>query len=258
MQTQQITTLITGASRGLGRALAFALAARGARLVLVARDRPALDEVVAQIQAAGGTAFGIAADVGNKESIYPIAQEAAALVGPIDLLIHNASTLGPTPLRLLLDTECEDFEAVLQVNLLGPFRLSKVVVGSMLLRAAASSAAAAPGMARAVVHISSDAAVEAYPRWGAYGVAKAAQDHLARTFAAELGEHGIHFLSIDPGEMNTQMHASAIPEADPATLADPAQVAARIVRLLNQLPTVPTPGSKVRYAASELPQEERS
>jgi NAD(P)-dependent dehydrogenase (short-subunit alcohol dehydrogenase family) len=109
-----------------------------------------------------------------------------------------------------------------------------------------------------VVHISSDAAVEAYPRWGAYGVAKAAQDHLARTFAAELGEHGIHFLSIDPGEMNTQMHAAAIPEADPATLADPAQVAARIVRLLTQLPIVPTPGSKVRYAASELPQEERS
>lgn len=258
MQTQQLTTLITGASRGLGRALALALAARGARLALVARDRSALDAVVTAIRQDGGTAHGIVADVGDKSAIYPIAQEAAALIGPIDLLIHNASTLGKTPLPLLLDTECEDFEQVLQVNLLGPFRLSKVVVGSMLLRAAAEGASGAAPTPRTVIHISSDAAVEAYPRWGAYGVSKAAQDHLARSFAAELGEHGIHFLSIDPGEMNTQMHAAAVPEADPATLADPVQVAERIVALLGRLPTVPVPGAKVRYAASELPQEERS
>ncbi len=257
MQSQPITTLITGASRGLGRALALALAARGAKLALVARDRQALAAVVAEVQQAGGTAQAIVADVGDKQAIYPIAQEAAALLGPIDLLIHNASTLGPTPLPLLLDTECEDFERVLQVNLLGPFRLSKVVVGSMLLRAAASQASGASPSLRAVVHISSDAAVEAYPGWGAYGVSKAALDHLARSFAAELGAHGIHFLSLDPGEMNTQMHAEACPDADPTTLADPRQVAARILALLDRLPTQPTAGAKVRYSAAQLFEEGR-
>ncbi len=256
MQTQPITTLITGASRGLGRALAFALAARGAHVVLVARDHQALAEVVADIRQVGGTAHGIVGDVGDKAAIHPIAQEAAALVGPIDLLIHNASTLGPTPLPLLLDTECEDFEQVLQVNLLGPFRLSKILVGSMLLRAAAGHASATPPAIRAVVHISSDAAVGAYPRWGAYGVSKAALDHLARTFSAELAEHGIHFLSLDPGEMNTQMHAEACPEADPTTLADPRTVASRIVALLHRLPTTPQPGAKLRYTAAELPRED--
>ena len=165
MQTQPITTLITGASRGLGRALAFALAARGATWCwspAIARRWP---EVVADIRQAGGTAHGIVGDIGDKAAIHPIAQEAAALVGPIDLLIHNASTLGPTPLPLLLDTECEDFEQVLQVNLLGPFRLSKIVVGSMLLRGGGWRIGTPPAI-RAVVHISSDAAVEAYPRWG--------------------------------------------------------------------------------------------
>jgi len=80
-----------------------------------------------------------------------------------------------------------------------------------------------------VVHVSSDAAVSAYPRWGAYGVSKAALDHLSRSWAAELEEHGVRVLSVDPGEMDTRMHADAIPDANRAELADPARVAARIV-----------------------------
>jgi NAD(P)-dependent dehydrogenase (short-subunit alcohol dehydrogenase family) len=215
MNLDQTAVLITGASRGLGRALALHLAALGSRLVLVARER------AAEIRAAGGTAHVIAADVGDAAAVYPIAAQAAALVGPIDILVNNASTLGPTPLRLLLDTECEDLSRVLEINLVGPFRLTKVIAGSMALRGR--------GL---VVNISSDAAIEAYPTWGAYGVSKAALDHLTRVWAVELAEAGVRFLAVDPGEMYTRMHADAMPEADPTSLADPADVAARIAALI--------------------------
>ncbi len=228
MSTQHLNTLITGGSRGLGRALAENLARAGARVVLVARHQEALDEVVAGIRQGGGVAHGIVADVGDKHAIYDIAGEAAALVGPIDLVVHNASTLGRTPLRLLLDTECEDLERVLQVNLVGPFRLTKVLAGSMALRGRG-----------AVVHISSDAAVEAYPEWGAYSVAKAAQDHLSRVWAAELADVSVRFLSVDPGEMNTAMHAAALPDADPTTLTDPTAVAERIIDMVRRPDAAP-------------------
>lgn len=215
------SALVTGASRGLGRALSERLAAAGARVVMVARSEPELREAAAAVRAQGGEAHALAADVSSKHDVYPLAASAAALVGPIDLLVHNASTLGPTPLRLLLDTECEDLQQVLETNLVGPFRLSKAIGGSMALRKTGT-----------IVHISSDASVSAYERWGAYSVSKAALDHLSRIWAAELGERGVRVLSIDPGEMDTVMHQAAVPDADPATLARPEQVAAQIVRLI--------------------------
>lgn len=229
--------LITGASRGLGAALARELGRQGARLALVARERASLEAIAAEINAAGGEAHALEADVGDKNATYAIAGAAAALVGPIDLLIHNASTLGPTPLRLLLDTECEDLGRVLEVNLVGPFRLTKAIAGAMAIRRRGT-----------IVHISSDAAVSAYPRWGAYGVSKAALDHLARSWAAELEGTGVRVVTIDPGEMNTRMHAEAIPEADPASLADPAEVAARIVRALGRAEALPS-GARVEASA---------
>src|SRR2546425_3179746 len=128
------SVLITGGSRGLGKALALSLAAQGARVVLVARHRAELDETVSEIRSQGGTAFGVVADVGDKESVYPVVGQAAALAGPGDILINNASTLGPVPLRLIPDTDCEDFERALQVNTIGPFRLIKAGGGSMHLR----------------------------------------------------------------------------------------------------------------------------
>jgi NAD(P)-dependent dehydrogenase (short-subunit alcohol dehydrogenase family) len=221
MSFTNTTALITGASRGLGRALALLLSAAGAKVVMVARNPTELAAAVAEVTAAGGVAFGITADVGDKQQIHAIAGEAAALLGPIELLIHNASTLGPTPLPLLLDTECEDFERVLQVNLLGPFRLTKILAGAMALRGRGT-----------VVHISSDAAVSAYPNWGSYGVSKAALDHLSRTWAAELLDTGVRVFAVDPGEMDTVMHAEALPDADPQTLAKPALIAARILDML--------------------------
>src|SRR5690348_3873575 len=110
------SVLITGGSRGLGQALAYYLASRGANVVIIAREKSTLEETVKLIKKDGGTAFGIAADVGDKNSIYSIVGQAAALAGPIDILINNASTLGPVPLRLIADTDCEDFEQALQVN----------------------------------------------------------------------------------------------------------------------------------------------
>jgi NAD(P)-dependent dehydrogenase (short-subunit alcohol dehydrogenase family) len=228
MDLRGAAAVVTGGSRGLGAALGEALARSGARVVLVARGGEALESSVARIRAQGGEAHGLAEDMGDKEAIHRIAGASAALVGPIDLLVHNASTLGPVPLRLLLDTDCEDLEAALAVNLVGPFRLTKAIAGGMALRGRG-----------VVVHVSSDAAVSAYPRWGAYAVSKAALDHLNRTWAAELEGTGVRFLSVDPGEMKTKMHADAIPECDPSTLADPADVAARIVRLIERAETLP-------------------
>jgi NAD(P)-dependent dehydrogenase (short-subunit alcohol dehydrogenase family) len=239
MKLKNSAVLLTGASRGLGRALFRRLSEKGARVVGVARDQAPLERVVAEIRARGGAAHGLAFDVGDKQAAHLITGAASALVGPIDLLIHNASTLGPTPLRLLLDTECEDLEQVLAVNLIGPFRLTKIVAGSMALRGHGS-----------VVQLSSDAAVAAYPRWGAYSVSKAALDHLGRLFAAELGELGVRVLSVDPGEMNTVMHAAALPDADPSTLGDPDDVAERIVQLIEADAPAPN-GARISAAVSE-------
>jgi NAD(P)-dependent dehydrogenase (short-subunit alcohol dehydrogenase family) len=221
MKTQGQGALITGASRGLGRALAEQLAARGARVVLVARDAGPLGDVVMGIRARGGDAHAVVGDIADKAAIHRIAGQAQGLVGEISIAIHNASTLGPTPLRLLLDTDCEDLAAVLETNLVGPFRLTRVLASAMAIRGAG-----------VIVHVSSDAAIEPYPRWGAYGASKAAQDHLSRILAAELEGTGVRVLAIDPGEMDTAMHAAAIPEADRATLAQPAEIAARIVEMI--------------------------
>jgi NAD(P)-dependent dehydrogenase (short-subunit alcohol dehydrogenase family) len=215
------SALVTGASRGLGRALAERLAKAGARVVLVARSAPELEQAAAAIRAQGGEAHALPGDVSRKEDVHAIAGAAAALVGPVDLLIHNASALGPTPLRLLLDTECEDLQAVLETNLVGPFRLSKAIAGSMALRRSGT-----------IVHVSSDASVNAYERWGAYSISKAALDHLSRLWATELRERGVRVLAVDPGEMDTVMHEQALPGTDPATLARPEQVAERIVALI--------------------------
>jgi NAD(P)-dependent dehydrogenase (short-subunit alcohol dehydrogenase family) len=138
----------------------------------------------------------------------------------VDILVNNASSLGPTPLRLLLDTECEDLEHVLSVNVVGPFRLTKIVAGSMALRGTGT-----------VVNISSDAAVSAYGTWGSYSASKAAQDHLTRIWAEELAGVGVRFIAVDPGEMNTQMHADALPDANTDELADPRAVADTIVAM---------------------------
>lgn len=213
--------LITGGSRGLGAALVDVVSARGASVVAVARNEAALTAVVEKWKRQGRKVFGITADVADKESTHRISGLAAALVGHVDVVIHNASTLGPTPLRPLLDTECEDLARVLETNVVGPFRLTKALVGPMVLRRSGT-----------VVHVSSDAAVEGYATWGAYGASKAAADQLHRVLAAEVKDSGVRVLMVDPGEMDTQMHRDAVPDANPAELRRPLDVAEALVSLL--------------------------
>jgi NAD(P)-dependent dehydrogenase (short-subunit alcohol dehydrogenase family) len=176
--------------------------------------------------------------VAEPDAAYAIAGQAEALVGPVDLLVNAASTLGPVPLRLLLDTDCEDLARALAVNVVGPFRLTKALAGAMVLRGR--------GL---IVNVSSDAAVQAYARWGAYGASKAALDHLGRIWAAELEGTGVRLLTVDPGEMDTRMHADAMPDADRSQLATPAAVAARLVALLVAEPGPPS-GSRVAVDAA--------
>jgi NAD(P)-dependent dehydrogenase (short-subunit alcohol dehydrogenase family) len=223
MKIEGIAALVTGASRGLGEALARALAARGARLALVAREAGPLERVVEEIRVAGGEAHALAADVADKEAVYALAGTAARLVGPIDLLVHNASTLGPVPLAALGDTDCEDVSRALEVNLLGPFRLTKAIVGGMILRRR--------GL---VLLVSSDAAQVPYANWGAYSASKAALEQLGRVWAAELDGTGVAVSIVDPGEMDTRMHADALPDADRALLADPRRVAVKLVELIEE------------------------
>jgi NAD(P)-dependent dehydrogenase (short-subunit alcohol dehydrogenase family) len=225
MELRGAAVIVTGASRGLGAALAEELGRAGARLVLVSRDHEALDAVVDRIRERGGEAHGVVADVSAPDSASRIAGTSGALVGPVELVIHNAGTLGPVPLAPLADTSDGDFEQALATNLLGPFRLTRALVGSMALRGRGT-----------VVMVSSDAASTAYPGWGAYGVSKAALEHLGRVWDSELSASGVRFLTVDPGEMDTRMHREAVPEADPTTLVRPEAAAAKVVDLLRKGP----------------------
>jgi NAD(P)-dependent dehydrogenase (short-subunit alcohol dehydrogenase family) len=241
MDIAGLRIVITGAGRGLGRALALALGRRGARLALVARTAAALEAVAAEVAALGGEAHVVPGDVGDKEAIHRVAGHAMAALGGVDVVVHGASTLGHVPLRALADTDCEALERALAVNVLGPFRLTKALLGPMRL--------AGRGV---VIMVSSDAAVEAYPTWGAYGASKAALDHLARVWSAELDEQGVRVLVVDPGEMDTAMHADAMPEADRAALAAPAAVAERFVDIIAHAATI-TPGRRVAAQGFEVP-----
>src|SRR6266481_4862381 len=206
---------VTGGTSGLGLALVRELLNRGAEVALVARGQDRVKRVVQELS----DAHGIVGDVSRKEDTHPIAMQIVGALGGLDVLINNASDLGPTPLKLLGDTDCEDLERALATNLVGPFRLTKAVLGAL-------AASAREGRGAVVVNVSSDAAINPYPRWGAYGASKAALRHLSGIWDAELAPHGVRFLSIDPGDMDTPLHAAAVPDADPATLKRP-ETAAR-------------------------------
>src|ERR1041385_9220972 len=157
---------ITGGTSGLGLALVREFRRRGARVAFVARTPHAVERIARLHQA-----HGIVGDVARKEAIHPIALQITAALGGLDLLVNNASSLGPVPLALLADTQCEELEEALATNLVGPFRLTKALFGAL-------TASARQGRDVAVVNITSDAAVSAYVGWGAYGASKAALQHL--------------------------------------------------------------------------------
>ena len=216
-----LRVLVTGGTAGLGLAIVRALAARGARVAFVARKPEGVERVARDL---AGT-HGIVGDVARKDDIYPIALQALGELGGLDVLINNASDLGPASLRLLADTDCEDLERALAANLLGPFRLTKAVLGAL-------SASAREGHGAVVVNVSSDAAVNAYPAWGAYSTSKAALRHMTAIWNAELEVDGVRFLSVDPGDMDTALHAQAVPDADRSTLKQPEDAAREILEAI--------------------------
>jgi NAD(P)-dependent dehydrogenase (short-subunit alcohol dehydrogenase family) len=201
---------ITGGTSGLGLALVREWNARGASVAFVARTAERVEQVAHEMPRVAG----IVGDVSDKQQIYPTALQILGALGGLDVLVNNASSLGPVPRALLADTECEDIEAAIATNLLGPFRLTKALLGAL-------RASAAERRGGVVLDISSDAAVTPYPGWGAYGASKAALHHLSAIWNAELEDEGIAVLSLDPGDMDTPLHALAVPDADPSTLRRP-------------------------------------
>jgi NAD(P)-dependent dehydrogenase (short-subunit alcohol dehydrogenase family) len=224
MSATELTGLrvaITGGTSGLGLALVRQLMAKGAQVAFVARHRDGIERVSLD----NPQAHGIVGDVSRKDEIHPIAIQILGALGGLDVLINNASSLGPVPLAPLADTECEDLELALATNVLGPFRLTKVLLGSL-------AASARDGHAPLVVNISSDAAITPYPNWGAYGASKAALHHLSRIWNEELIAEGIRVASIDPGDMDTPLHALAVPDADRSQLKNPDTAAREVVDLI--------------------------
>ncbi|MER7500711.1 SDR family NAD(P)-dependent oxidoreductase [Nonomuraea pusilla] len=207
------TALITGASRGLGLALARSLAAAGWNLVITARGSADLERVAGEL---GATALaGDLADAAHVERL-------ARAVPELDLLVNNASGLGPTPLPALAAYPLDAFRALLETNVTAPLALVQATL---------------PALRRsggAVVNVSSDAATAAYKGWGGYGATKAALEQLSNVLAAE--EPGVRVWWVDPGEMNTRMLADAVGAEEAAGAADPAKVAASLHDLVRSRP----------------------
>lgn len=213
-QTSQPTALITGASKGLGRALAEALAGRGWRLVVDARTPGSLPQ-----ELPGATV--VAGDVTDPEHRDTLAAGVGAL-GRLDLLVNNASELGPSPLPNLVDHPLDALRRVYETDVLAPVALTQLFLPH--LRAVRG----------VLVNVSSDAAVEAYAGWGGYGSAKAALDHVSAVLAQE--EPEVRVYAVDPGDMRTDMHQAAFPDEDISDRPEPHEVVPALLRLLDARP----------------------
>jgi NAD(P)-dependent dehydrogenase (short-subunit alcohol dehydrogenase family) len=207
--------LITGASQGLGRAMALRFAKDGAAgLAIVARHADQLNKVRDEIAKIGATSIvAIEADMSKPRDIERIvATTLAQFKGRLDVLVNNASTIGPSPMPNLLDYPVEDFREVLDTNLIGPFLLIKSALPAMIERGGS------------IINVTSDAGQVGYPGWGAYGISKFGLEGMSQTWASELEEAGVRVNWVDPGNMNTAMHRAAEPEEDPNEWANPADV----------------------------------
>jgi NAD(P)-dependent dehydrogenase (short-subunit alcohol dehydrogenase family) len=219
--------LITGASQGLGRALTRGLASRDWTLIVDARGAADLTDATAGL----ASVHAIPGDVTSASHRSSLAA-AVARAGRLDALVNNASSLGPSPLPPLRDYDTGELRRVYETNVVAPLALFQLLVGP--LREAAG----------AVVDVSSDAAVEAYPGWGGYGSAKAALDQLTAVLAAE--EPGLRCYAFDPGDMRTRMHQLAFPDQDISDRPEPDSVVPALLRLLDERPP------SGRYRAADL------
>lgn len=225
--------IVTGGSRGLGKALARELLVRGARVVIDGRDAGTLNAARDELRPLGDVT-AIAGDVADAEHAHALIAAANDL-GRLDLLVNNASTLGELPLPRIDRLAPETFDRLFGVNLYAPIHLMQHAL--RLMRRSNDVAT--------IVNVTSDAAVEAYPHWGGYGATKIALEHVSRVLAAELEGANVRVLVADPGEMNTQMHRDAMPDADPRTLRDPADAARALLRAIAGMRT---PYERVRLA----------
>src|SRR5437867_11492772 len=205
--------LITGASQGLGREMALRFAREGAGdLSLVARHADKLNAVRDEVLkiAPKVDIVAIEADVSKSRDIERIvATTLAQFKGGLDVLVNNASTIGPSPMPYLLDYSVENFREVLDTNLIGPFLLIKNALPAMIERGGS------------IINVTSDAGQVGYPGWGAYGISKFGLEGMSQTWASELEDTNVRVNWVDPGNMNTAMHRAAEPEEDPSEWADP-------------------------------------
>jgi len=208
--------LITGASQGLGRQLAIDFAREGAAgIAIVARRAEALKKVRKSIEQIGPETrvLEIDADLSDEENIERVvATTLSEFNGRLDVLVNNASEIGPTPLPYLLDYPLDDFRSVMNTNLIAPFLIIKKVLPAMIESGGS------------IINVTSDAGRTGYPGWGAYGISKFGLEGMSQTWAAELQDSVVRVNYVDPGEMNTEMHRMAEPEEDPSQWADPAEV----------------------------------
>jgi NAD(P)-dependent dehydrogenase (short-subunit alcohol dehydrogenase family) len=204
--------IVTGASRGLGKAVARELLVRGLRVVIDARDPRALALAGEELRQLG-ECTAIAGDVTDEHHVRALFT-AAQDFGRLDLLVNNASSLGEVPLPNIDQISQRVLRSLYDVNVFAPLRLMQYALEPMRQSGFGT-----------IVNVTSDAGVEAYPAWGGYGSSKAALEHISRVFAEEQAGGPIRMLVADPGDMDTQMHRDAIPDADPATLRDPVESA---------------------------------
>jgi NAD(P)-dependent dehydrogenase (short-subunit alcohol dehydrogenase family) len=209
--------MVTGASRGLGRALAAGLAREGYDLIIDARDAAALEAVAGQIRAAGGQVTAVAGDVTDPAHRAALL---AACPGRLDLLVNNAGTLGASPLPALADYPAGELRAAFEANVIAPIALTQLVLPMLRARGGA------------VLNITSDAAVEAYAGWGGYGAAKAALEQASNVLAAE--ELAVRVWWADPGDLRTEMHQQAFPGQDISDRPRPEAVVPGFVRLITE------------------------
>jgi len=212
------TTIITGGSRGFGLALAGALVTAGWNVVIDGRDRPTLEGAAANLGPRARAVPGDVADAEHRQDLLAAARQ----LGDLTLLVNNASSLGPSPLPRLRDLALEDLTELHRVNVAAP--LAMIQLALPLLEAAGG----------AVVNVTSDAAVEAYEGWGAYGASKAALEQLSNVLSVE--EPAVRIWWLDPGDMRTDMHQAAFPGEDISDRPLPETVAPVIFRLLSLRP----------------------
>jgi NAD(P)-dependent dehydrogenase (short-subunit alcohol dehydrogenase family) len=208
--------LITGASRGLGRQLAIDFAREGAAAISItarrAEDLAKVRDSILEVSPSVRVVF-IAANLANQEDIERIvAATLSEFGGRLDVLINNASVLGPTPMPFLLDYPLEDFRNVVNINLIAPFLLIKKALPAMIESGGS------------IINVTSDAGQNGYAGWGAYGISKFGIEGMSETWAAELEESEVRVNWVDPGNMNTKMHRDAEPDEDPSEWADPEDV----------------------------------